>query len=750
MAAPFLLGLGWIAGLLAHSLPAGDRWGWIAPMGLALGLAIGCFYRGHRSLARTALMAGLIALLAWVYLSTRAPAPGPQDISFRAPQPRATVIAQVLTDPQTTRSGRYRLWVEAQQIQSSPETLDPVEGQLYITLDQDLLSQLDLHPSQQIRLTGFLYLPSPAQNPGGFDFQRYLNRRGAFAGLSAYEGEILDPGREWGGWALRRRIRGALVRGLGEEQGELLSSMVLGSRAAQLSPEIRDDFRQVGLSHVLAASGFHVSLLIGVLLSLCRRLSPRTQQLILIGGLGLYLVLTGLSPSVARASIMGLAAVIVLTEPQIKGRVEPLGLLLLAAVLLLVWNPNWIHDLGFQLSFLATLGLLVGVQPISQRLDGLPVTLATAMAVPIAAQIWTLPLQMLVFGRVANYFLIANLISLPFVLVLTGVGFGACALSLISPALGAGLAAPLQVLLTPLINLIGWIASWPGATYYVGGMSWIQTCLLYGALGCLTFWPLWRERLRWQGTILLMAALIGLPNLLPGPPLQLTFLATDPVPVMLIQTRQQTILINSGSQEIVRFDLLPFLRRQGIRSLDLGIATVAEGAINGGWGELAAAIPIRRFIDGDGVRASGAYGQALAQLSSAGIPIDTPLPPHPLATRGPVELIPHRTGPLILEIQALTPERSTWMAIGSAAPNAQLELTTASLPNPITGIWWGQTSLSRELLEQLQPQMGVSIGQPQLDPWFQEQGRRLYRLEQTGALRWTPAGIQILGVPLDE
>ncbi len=720
-------------------------------MVLALGLGIFCFVRRQRPLAKTWLATGLIALLAWVYLSYRTPAPSPQDISFRAPQPRATVIAQVLTDPQTTRSQRLRIWVEAQEYQVSEDTMEPVEGKLYITLDPKTVSSLDLHPSQRVRFNGFLYVPSTAQNPGGFDFREYLQQRGAFAGLSAYAVEIVDPGRQWGGWALRRRIRGALIRGLGEEQGELLSSMVLGSRAAQLSYDIKDDFREVGLSHVLAASGFHVSLLIAVILALCRQAPQRTQQLTVVISLGVYLLLTGLSPSVVRATVMGLAATVILTEPQLKQqlKVEPLGILLLAAVVLLIWNPNWITDLGFQLSFLATLGLLVGVQPISQRLNWLPVTLASAVAVPIAAQIWTLPLQIFVFGKVANYFLIANLISLPFILILTVIGFVACGLGLISPLLGSWLAAPLQVLLTPLINLVGWIASWPGATYYVGGVSWIQAGLLYAVLGCLTFWAAWREKLRWQSTALLMAVLIGLPNLIPGPPLQLTFLSTDPVPVLLIQTRQETILINSGSEETVRFELLPYLRRERIRSLDLAIATVAEGALNGGWGELHRSISIRQFLDGDGIRASGAYGQALGELRAQGIPILTATPQQALPVQGPLNLTPLRTGPLILQLDAQTGERDTWLLVGSAAPGAQIE-SLSPLPSSATGIWWGQTSLSREVLEQLQPQIGVTLGQTQPESWFQDRGRSLYRLEQTGALRWTSSGIQILTRPIDE
>ncbi|WP_198648974.1 ComEC/Rec2 family competence protein [Cyanothece sp. BG0011] len=117
-------------------------------------------------------------------------------------------------------------------------------------------------------------------------------------------------------------------------------------------PDIRDLFVNMGLSHVLAASGFHVALLLGIIFWITRSLSPKKKLIIGIIILILYVGLTGIQPSILRASLMGTA---ILISQVLERKTNALGTLLLSAFLLLLFNPLWIWDLGFQLSFLATL-----------------------------------------------------------------------------------------------------------------------------------------------------------------------------------------------------------------------------------------------------------------------------------------------------------------------------------------------------------------------------------------------------------
>lgn len=742
----YLLGLGWIAGLLARSLPAGETLGWLWPMlGCLLGAAL---YRQRRKLALTWLITGVIALLAWGYLGLRTPQAGPQDVSRFAPQPRATVIGKITTDPQTTRSGRQRFWLETQEVQTKDKS-GPATGRLYVTMAPKVIADKDVHPGQTLKMQGFLYLPSPALTPGSFDFQKYLQDQGSFAGFSAYELEISDPGQPWGGWALRRRVRSALVTGLGKEQGELLSSMVLGSKAAELEYDLADAFRSIGLAHVLAASGFQVSLLIGVVLALTQGASPRIQQVIILIGLGIYILLTGFSPPVVRAGLMGVAATVALTETQLKGKFNPLGLLLASGVLILIWNPTWITSLSFQLSYLATLGLMVGAEPITQWLSWLPLALASTMSVTLAATLWTLPIQIYAFGQVANYFLVANLVTVVLVMVISVLGYAICAAALVIPPVGSLLSQPMQIFLTPMTNLVTWISSWPGTTYYTGAVSWIQCVLLYGVLFAITFWPVWKEKFRWQGTGILMAGIIWLPGLWPGHPVELTMLATERAPVMVIQTeegvifpRRSNLLINTGSDETVKYTILPFLRQAGIRTIDDAIATVGEGVINGGWESILAAFPIRQFWDGGGVAASGAYGQALASIQAKkeiayqGLKVGDFVKTDPILSLQVVE-----TRPLVL-LMKTEPATDTWLLLGTANPAVQKQLIKSSLmPAKLDWIWWDGGALSLEFLKHFQVESGVAYKVEKKDPWFEDPKHTLY-ITNEGSLQWNAKGIK--------
>ncbi|MEN9231530.1 MAG: ComEC family competence protein, partial [Thermostichus sp. DG02_5_bins_236] len=431
MDSTYLLGLGWILGLLVRAWPQGAGWGWGVP--LAVGLLGSLLCRRRPRLARTWLVMGLVGWAAWGYLGWRQPFPGPTDISLLAPQQGISIVGEITSEPRLTRSERLQFWLQAEQVLHSDQTARLVSGKLYVTTDPTNSEAQDLHPNQRVRLTGSLYLPSPALNPGAFDFQAYLQRQGTFAGLSAQAVVPQAGGRSWGGWTLRRRIRGAFISGLGEREGHLLASLVLGARAAQLDFDLQDAFREIGMAHALAASGFHVSLLVGVVFVLTRQLAVRGQQATILAVLVLYITLTGFSPSVLRAALMGVAAMAVLTEPRLQGKVKlnPLGTLLLAAVVLLVYQPNWITDLGFQLSFTATLGLLVGTAPIISRLSFLPPTIAAALAIPLAALLWTLPLQIVVFGRIPTYSLLANPPLMALLLPVLVAGFGVAFVALL-------------------------------------------------------------------------------------------------------------------------------------------------------------------------------------------------------------------------------------------------------------------------------------------------------------------------------
>ena len=242
---------------------------------------------------------------------------------------------------------------------------------------------------------------------------------------------------------VRRHIASELRRAGGEEPGGLLAALVLGQAMVPLPASLRADFRAAGLSHALAASGFHLSVLLGAVLLFSRRAPALIRWPAAFGAMGLFGLLAGAQASVVRALLMG-AVAFVLKERGRRSR--PLAVLLLCLLLMLLLRPSWLLDVGFQLSAAATGGLILSAGPVEERLQcWLPRWAAAGVAVPLAASLWTLPLQLLHFGVVPSYAVLANVLAAP---LLTPLTLGAMAMALTA------------VLMPPLLGLL---AAGPGA-----------------------------------------------------------------------------------------------------------------------------------------------------------------------------------------------------------------------------------------------------------------------------------------------
>ncbi len=179
---------------------------------------------------RIFLIAGLVALLATFYFQARLPQPGAKDISNFVPvgnsknQEQLVIVrGDVASTPRLTRSGKGQFWLQATQLlevtNKSEETLSKggVTGKLYVTVP--ILKSTGLYPKQQVEVTGVLYKPKNALNPGAFDFKAYLQKQGAFAGLNGRQLKDFDEEYEWGLWKLRQKIIKSQVRWLGVPEG---------------------------------------------------------------------------------------------------------------------------------------------------------------------------------------------------------------------------------------------------------------------------------------------------------------------------------------------------------------------------------------------------------------------------------------------------------------------------------------------------------------------------------------------------
>ena len=366
-----------------------------------------------------------------------------------------------------------------------------------------------LQEGWQVRAKGMLRQPRSAPHPLLAGPAERLARQGAFSQLEVEQLAVI--GRPATPIAdLRRRIAQALLDQAGASRGGVLAALVLGSAVVPLPLEVRDAFRAAGLSHALAASGFHLSVLLGAVMPLGRQLAKPLRMGLALGAMGLFVLMAGPQPSVLRAVVMGALALVVLESGW---RAKPLGILLASVVGLLLWSPSWLLDVGFQLSAVATAALMVSARPLEEVLRGrlpkaIPGWFAAALAVPVAASLWTLPLQLLHFGVVPIYAVPANLVVAPLLTPITLGAMGLAGVAVLVPPLLPVVGAPVAWLCGLLLAVVRWFAALPMAQWQVGKPPLGLVLLFTAALVALLLPALaggWR-RLGWA---LLALVLVG-------------------------------------------------------------------------------------------------------------------------------------------------------------------------------------------------------------------------------------------------
>ncbi|MEH1900224.1 MAG: ComEC/Rec2 family competence protein [Nostoc sp.] len=692
------------------------------------------------------LAAGLVGLLATLYFQWRVPQPGAKDISQFVPPGNSTnqeqlviVRGEVASNPRLTRSQRGQFWLEATQLdevkneKGSAGLPKGVTGKLYVTVP--ILQATGLYPSQQIAVTGILYKPKVASNPGGFDFQKFLKQEGTFAGLIGRQIIVLDQERKWGWWKIRERIVRSQVRWLGIPEGPLVSAMVLGSKAVDLPYDIRDLFVQAGLAHALAASGFQTSLILSVILQLTRRAKKGTQFTLGFLALIIFLSLTGFQPAVLRAVIMGFAALVGLL---LKRKVKQFGSLLLAATLLLVFNPLWIWDLGFQLSFLATLGLVVTVPALVNRLAWLPPAIAALIAVPLAATIWTLPVQLFVFGVVPSYSLLLNVASTPLISIISIGGIISAIAALIWTQAGSFLAGVLHYPTDWLIKLVEFFSKLPGNSVAVGSISTWQLLVIYVLIILVWLVPWWQKR--WWFANVIAIGLVFIPLWYSTNTLfRITVLESGTEPIVIVQDRGTVTVINSGEEDTGRFTILPFLQQQGVNQINWAIATDFQGNESNAWLELLQRLPIKNFYEYSPKPENSIATQAIQQelQNNQGI-YQALVVGQAVKTSSVVAQLINDQLP-ILQLQILD---QNWLLVGNIkSKDVQKLVKSGSLPHPQV-LWCPPQSL-KDLVIALQPQVAIASSanfDPKALSELNKSQTKLFFTGRDGAIQWTPNG----------
>lgn len=283
---------------------------------------------------------------------------------------------------------------------------------LFIEDDQQVFKRKDVCVinTEITRITG-------NGNPGGFNTVDYWRHKGiSYMGFVG-EDQIQKTGRA--NWKMMdpfitaRDFFSAILEqyNTGQESA-VAKGLILGDRSS-IENEVTQKFGNTGAMHILAVSGLHVAILVQILaylLALFPRFFGKKQALMTaLLVVWIYSALTGFSPSVARSALM----FTILSGSTLLGKnYNALNCLSLSAFLLLVWNPHYLFDIGFQLSYLAMLGIFMFNGFLSKQYQSRNTIVRNAWEgsmVGIAAQVMTLPLTLYYFHQFPNYFILTNL-----------------------------------------------------------------------------------------------------------------------------------------------------------------------------------------------------------------------------------------------------------------------------------------------------------------------------------------------------
>ncbi|MBN1258826.1 ComEC family competence protein [Candidatus Peregrinibacteria bacterium] len=337
----------------------------------------------------------------------------------------------------------------------------------------NILISLPKYPQYQygdkIRVKGELLAPGKIDD---FDYGNYLSRYSIYSVMYRPRVTVLQTGQGSLFWkamyALQETFMSRINRLFPEPQASFEAGLLVGARKG-IPPELMEKFNITGLTHIIAISGYNIAIIIAAVMWCLKSFPRKTAFFIAIAAIILFTLFVGASPSVVRASIMGILGLIALN----CGRQNNIHItILFTAFFMVLWNPKILWwDVGFQLSFAAVLGLMY-VSPLFKKYaEKLPETLGIreAIVMTMSAQVMALPIIIYSFERLSLIAPLANLLVAFAIPPAMMFGFAAVAVSLFLPPVGLLIAYIAWGILTYIIKIIEILAAVPYASVDIGG-----------------------------------------------------------------------------------------------------------------------------------------------------------------------------------------------------------------------------------------------------------------------------------------
>jgi competence protein ComEC len=374
---------------------------------------------------------------------------------------------------------------------------DNIEGKVLVTTDR----YPEYRYGDKLKIKGYLETPPVFED---FNYKNYLAKEGIYSVMYRPKIELQEREKYLGVACVfyekildfKNKLRETIYQDLSPPQSSILGAIVLGDKR-KISEEYKQKLNIAGVRHITAISGMHVAILTSILMTFLLGLGVRRGQAFYftIFLIFLFILMTGFQSSAVRAGIMGG----LLLLGQKLGRLSVSSrAIIFAAALMLAINPLLLtSDVGFQLSFLAMMGIIYLMPTFKSWFKKIPnlFQFRNILAMTLSAQVFTLPILIYNFGYISLVSPLTNILIVPALPYIMGFGFIFSILGILWQPLGWVLSWPAWFLLTYVVKIVDWFSSfsWASITLEV---SWSWFIIFYLILASIIWKLQKRKKLR--------------------------------------------------------------------------------------------------------------------------------------------------------------------------------------------------------------------------------------------------------------
>jgi competence protein ComEC len=464
---------------------------------------------------------GLILEFSWLMLGYWLSKENPQGVNRIPSNSEARNWLIRLKEPPVRKSATFMMHAEVMGIIEN-DSVKSINNEIILSIPiSDDAARLAC--DDRIMVNGICREIDGPKNPGEFSYREYMARQGIYCRMLAGKGawRIYEQGDSNSVWSIVYRCRDFLLQILrtyiSEDKERGVASALLFGYKDDLDNEIVQAYTSTGTLHILAVSGMHVAILYWVVSFLLKpfqkfKLAVFTGAAATIILIWFYSLLSGMSPSIVRASVM---FTIIVLGKALRNDISIYNNLFASAVIILVYNPWFLFDAGFQLSYLAVFGIVYLQPAISSAVcfrHWISRQAWSLITVSVAAQIATFPISIYYFGQFPNYFILANLIVIPITSLVMYLGIAlVCFFPFHHIAEMLGWLINKTILLVDTILLR--IQSLPGSVTSGLYLDKTGTMIFYGIISCLLFYFSSRSKISLYAGLALIGLLIALPGI---------------------------------------------------------------------------------------------------------------------------------------------------------------------------------------------------------------------------------------------